>query len=268
MAKPINQGVVQGSAIGPVLFLLMMYDLRTVCELNLLLKYADDVNMACPANATVTPEEEIQNILQWARDNKMYINVGKTKEIVFHRPHPTNLTLPMPICNIVQVTEARILGVVLCSNLSFEKHVLSILSQCSQRIYLLKQLRAQGLPLKQLSIVYQALIVSRITYALSAWGGFLTVDLVNRINALLRRSLKYNLTSRVDYFDVLLNDVDLSLFIKMQNPGHCLNTLLPPVRLQYADYNLRPRGHNFALPLCNSALHKKSFLTRCLYKFV
>jgi hypothetical protein len=58
-AKPINQGVVQGSAIGPFLFLLMMNDLRTVCDLNVLFKYADDVNMLCPANAAVTPEQEI-----------------------------------------------------------------------------------------------------------------------------------------------------------------------------------------------------------------
>ena len=31
---------------------------------------------------------------------------------------------------------------------------------------------------------------------------------------------------------------------------------------------LRPRGHNYALPVCHSMLHKKSFIVTCLYRFV
>jgi len=38
-------------------------------------------------------------------------------------------------------------------------------------MYLLKQLKSQGLGIKQLHIVFTALIVSRVLYALPAWGG-------------------------------------------------------------------------------------------------
>lgn len=267
-AKPINQGVVQGSALGPFLFLVMISDLRTLSNLNELLKYADDVNMLCPANADVTPNEELEHILKWAAENKMHINVKKTKELVFHRPHPSNLSLPPPIDNIVRVSEARLLGVILCSNLNFEQHVISILSQCSQRIYLLKLLRAQGLPIRQLSIIYQALIVSRITYAVSAWGGFITKEIINRINAFLRRSKKYKVTDRIAIYDELLTKADVMLFNNMQKSRHCLNMLLPNLRLEQNSYNLRRRGHEFVIPHCNSSLHKKSFVPRCLFKFV
>jgi len=44
-------------------------------------------------------------------------------------------------------------------------------------------LRHQGLPDAQLSVIANAVIVSRLLYALHAWGGFLSVELVNRINA-------------------------------------------------------------------------------------
>ena len=50
---------------------------------------------------------------------------------------------------------------------------------CAQRMYLLKLLRHQGLPDAQLSVVAYAVI---ILYALPAWGGFLSIELVNRID--------------------------------------------------------------------------------------
>ena len=50
------------------------------------------------------------------------------------------------------------------------------------RFDLHKLLRHQGLPDAQLSVIANAVIVSRLLYALPAWGGFLSVELVNRIN--------------------------------------------------------------------------------------
>jgi len=41
-----------------------------------------------------------------------------------------------------------------------------------QRCYLLKCLKGQSLPAKQLNVVLCAIIMSRILYALPAWGGF------------------------------------------------------------------------------------------------
>jgi len=46
-----------------------------------------------------------------------------------------------------------------------------------QRMYLLKQLKSQGLGIKGLHTVFTALIVLRVLYALPAWGGFLSSDL-------------------------------------------------------------------------------------------
>ena len=55
-------------------------------------------------------------------------------------------------------------------------------------MYLLKCLKSQGLPAKQLLIIFCAIIVSRILYALPAWGGYLSASLVSRIDAFLQRS--------------------------------------------------------------------------------
>ena len=52
-----------------------------------------------------------------------------------------------------------ILGVVFQGSFNFVTHVDGILKFCSQRILLLKQLRDQGMPLQQLHVIFQTIIL-------------------------------------------------------------------------------------------------------------
>ena len=49
-------------------------------------------------------------------------------------------------------------------------------------------LKHQGMPQQQLTAVTYSIIVLRILYALPAWGGFISAELINRINAFLSAS--------------------------------------------------------------------------------
>ena len=147
-----------------------------------------------------------------------------------------------------------------------DNHVDFILSICSQRVYLLKLLRDWGLQLSQLRIICQSLIVSRILYALPAWGGFLSAELKGRIIVFLRRLYKYVLkllcVNCIIDIDYLLASSDRKLFTNMQNCEHCLNHLLP--QRKNIDIVL---CHEFLLPTCNYELHKRSFIVCCLFNF-
>jgi len=84
----------------------------------------------------------------------MILNITKTKEIVFRRPNPRLSLHPSPLPHIEQVKVAKLLGrLVLTERLHFDDHVSAVLKVCSQRMYSLKLLRAQGLPVTQLNIV-------------------------------------------------------------------------------------------------------------------
>jgi hypothetical protein len=67
----------------------------------------------------------------------------------------------------------------------------AVLTVCSQRFYLLKVLRDGGMPAGKLNVVFCALIVvNRLSYCLSAWGGgFINVEKIGRLNALLARAI-------------------------------------------------------------------------------
>ena len=88
------------------------------------------------------------------------------------------------------VDQVKSLGVILHEGLSFDLHVTSLLKQCSQRIYLLRLLRSQGMSSNHLNTIFHVIIVSRILYALPAWGVFMSPAQSGRIDAFLKRAHK------------------------------------------------------------------------------
>ena len=262
----INTSIVQGSGIGPMLYAIMESDLHTLSVMNMLVKYADDTNLLVPSDSDVDLIEEFHFVQQWAEENRMVFNIAKTKEIVFKRPNPRLHIAPLPITDVQQVSTAKLLGVTLCEILRFDVHVGNVLKMCSQRVYLLKLLRDQGLPRPQLNIVFDALVLSRLRYAVHVWSGFMSVELKGQVNSFLKRVFKCGFCSKLHTIEAIADDADTDLFRKMANPLHCLHSLLPPVKS--CNHDLRPKGHIYELPRCDSEMHKKSFVSRCLFKYL
>jgi len=100
-------------------------------------------------------------------------------------------SLPSLVTGIEQVVSAKLLGVTVSHNLKFDEHVKNILTICNQCSYLLKGLKGQGLPSKELHTVFCALIVSRILYALPSCGSFLTAELIGKIDAYLCKAIRW-----------------------------------------------------------------------------
>ena len=51
--------------------------------MNVLVKYADDTNLLVPSDSDLDLSTEFDNIKQWAMENRMVVNILKTKEVVF-----------------------------------------------------------------------------------------------------------------------------------------------------------------------------------------
>lgn len=114
-----------------------------------------------------------------------------------------------------------------------------------------------------LEAIFKALAVSRILYAVSAWGGFLNASDVGRLNSVLAKAKNYGYCSSKIVFESILSAADLKLFTKVQNENHCLYHLLPYMRRSLT--SLRERGHPYVLPQCSFTMFKNSFVTRMLF---
>ena len=83
---------------------------------------------------------------------------------------------------------------------------------------------------------------------ISAWGGFLSAELRNRINGFFRRLYRYCYTPALVDMEQLLHNADETLFCKALKDVHCLHHLLP--ELKTLPIQLRPANHNYQLPIC------------------
>jgi hypothetical protein len=120
---PMNLGIVQGSVLGPTFYILLEGDLKPISSNNIIFKYADDTNLLVPEHTDVQWTDEFEAVRTWASDNKMVINISKTKEIVFRRSNP-RLDVYLPnLPHIERITETKLLGVVFSSTLHFDAHV-------------------------------------------------------------------------------------------------------------------------------------------------
>ena len=101
----------------------MKSDVKKVGTSNILIKYADDVDLLVPGTSDVDIVTEFNSVKVWATQNKMVINFLKTKEMVFRRPNPRNIIYQPLLDSIERVRVAKLLCVFVQSNFCCEEHV-------------------------------------------------------------------------------------------------------------------------------------------------
>ena len=203
--------------------------------------------------------------MQWWSDiNKLQINMSKTKELVFRRPSARHFTAPQPLPFVEQITITKLLGIYISATFSASAHVEHILSVANQRMYLLAQLKSRGLSRDALHIVFTAIVLSVVTYALPSFAGQLSKGDIARIDSLFRKAFRRRFCCHTISIDELISAADNKLFRQMSN-SHCLHPLLPTQRNEKLTNCLRKRGHNYQLPQIEFTLLKNSFINRCLF---
>jgi hypothetical protein len=190
---PINASVVQGSALGPAMFILNMSDLHCVKAGNIFVKYADDAYLLVPASNSHTIPSELDNIETWSLSNNQKLNVAKSSElIVWRRPNKNNLVSP-PTSGIKRVTEVNMLGVIIDQHLNFSQHLTHTISSASQSLYALKVLKNFGQESAALSRVFTATVVSKLTYASPCWWGSVNTAGQQQLQSVLNRGFRWGL---------------------------------------------------------------------------
>ena len=196
--KSIDISVLQGSILGPLLFLCFINDLHTVTDLLTLL-FADDtagLKSGLNLNELITKvNTEVNKLANWFRANKMAVNVSKTKYIIF-KPKGVKINIGdttgivydeneigMPkdakkITPLVRIYNEspdpcnrtyKLLGLYLDEHLSFDYHCDHVRSKIAQSNFIINRAK-HFLPKKSLKTLYYALVHPHLLYCLPLYS--------------------------------------------------------------------------------------------------
>ena len=137
----IRTGIPQRSILGPLFFSICINDIVTASAIFNYIMYADDTTLYCNLEDFVDYDtetainRELQKINLWLQQNKLTLNVDKTKFMIFHkRKKVPNLSIALNDTTITKVDTFNYLGILLDSNLSWKSHTDMLVLKISRLI--------------------------------------------------------------------------------------------------------------------------------------
>jgi len=93
LTHTIPCGVLQGSVLGPLLFIIYTNDLPNCINFSKTILFADDTTVYLTNNIPNLFDKissDLESLVEWFRANKLSLNTEKTNDVVF-KQNPTQL---------------------------------------------------------------------------------------------------------------------------------------------------------------------------------
>ena len=170
---PIKCGVPQGSILGPILFLMYINDLNQISSILRTIMFADDTNLFLSGkNINVLEQmlnKELEILTAWFNTNLLSLNIKKTSYIIFSNRKKASINIILSGTPINIVDETKFLGVIISSNLSWNKHIDVVLSKISKTIGIISKVR-HLLPVLGTRTLYVTLVEPYLGYCNIVWA--------------------------------------------------------------------------------------------------
>ena len=192
--------VPQGTKLGPLLFLVMINDLKLYFPLY---KYVDDCTFYEIVGKSHISEiqKDLDDLLDWTKNNNMLLNVKKTKElqISFLNDSPRFEQLTANNDQVEVVSSFKLLGLIITSNLSWDQHVTYICSKASKRLYAIRLLKRTGVSISDLARIFCSVVRPILEHGCQVWHFSLTEKLSTQIEQIQRRATKIIVSENLPY---------------------------------------------------------------------
>ena len=134
----------------------------------------------------------VDEAVDWSDRNKLQLHPTKCKEFRIQFSKREYIAEPIIISGqqLEIVKSAKIMGVTLTDDLRCNKHIGTVVSKASKRLYLLKQLQRAGVDEHHLIDFYNACIRSDVEYACEVFHSSLPTYLSEELERVQRRAMR------------------------------------------------------------------------------
>ena len=193
----VTCGVPQGSILGPTLFLCYVNDMSSCLKCHLSL-YADDSALIFsdkdPRRIANFLSDELSSCKRWLIDNRLSLHVGKTESILFGTGRRLKNVSEFSVkCDgeaVSRVTSVVYLGVRLDQCLGFDDFIVKACNEANNRLCFLYRYNSI-LDSRTKKLLCSTLILSKLSYCISAWYSGLGLGLRNRLDVIQRKMIRF-----------------------------------------------------------------------------
>ena len=150
-----------------------------------MVKYADDISLSIPVVAKLIQadsEIEVEPIMEWAKDSRTSLNLGKTWEMLMKGK--TEKYQPDPLQDILRKSNLRLFGVI------FEDSPTSLNTNFDHMLYpklvlvftFCVSASTTGFSVDYLDLHFKSVILPILTYAIEVWSGAFFNKYLSRID--------------------------------------------------------------------------------------
>ena len=167
----------QGSILGPLLFFVYCNDIpNCVDKTSTLALFADNSKLYHPLlfpTSSALLQQDLTKLTKWTAENQMELNATKCKAMHISRKRsPAHAHYSIDESILEQVLYIKYLGVMISSDLSWSKHIESIVSKANRTLGLIKRICKEIKDTDTRRILYCALVRPKPEYASSVWSPY------------------------------------------------------------------------------------------------
>lgn len=159
--KTIDQGVPQGSILGPLLFIIYINDLLPNIVAQKSCLYADDVSFINTAKTEIEVEASKMRALEdtkvWCDANRLKVNEEKTQSLKFSSKNHQSTSV------------IKYLGMYVDNKLTWSKHISELSKKLPRDIYCIRRLKIIATH-ETAKATYYSNFYSKINYGILFWG--------------------------------------------------------------------------------------------------
>ena len=268
--KQVEAGVIQGSVLGPILFIIFLADINEYIPEGIIApKYADDIltYSISKDNNNQKIQEAVNGVEKWSKENQMKLNTKKTQVMSINNK-ASNEAVTLNQIPLEQAESYKYLGTYINTKLTWDEQWHHVSKRFNSTLYLIKTMKKLGFQKAILVNIYKSLILSQIisnSVVLCSANKSITDEIQHIQDKVLKiieikkeDEIKYNIETTSNIID---KHCKLTMAKILNNNDHNITTSLKRKE------TIRTRNtFPFQIGKCNKQIYQQSFVQQYLRK--